>query len=97
MINDPFIDHSVPGAAALYFLAYSIHSSLALHSSRYFWGLDTTAIQIILLSACLGPIAGAPLSSVVLHYIEKRTLSLIAYFTIACSGGRCSRSCLRSS
>lgn len=67
----------------LYFLAYSTHSSLALHSSRYFWGLDTTAIQIILLSACLGPILGAPLSTVVLRYIEKRTLSLIAYFTIA--------------
>lgn len=67
----------------LYFLAYSIHSSLALHSSRYFWGLDTTAIQIILLSACLGPVLGAPLSTVVLRYIEKRTLSLIAYFSIA--------------
>lgn len=67
----------------LYFLAYSTHSSLALHSSRYFWGLDTAAIQIILLSACLGPVLGAPLSTLILRRMEKRTLSLIAYFAIA--------------
>lgn len=67
----------------LYFLAYSTHTSLALHASRYFWGLDTTAIQLILLSACLGPLVGAPLSGYALRFIEKRTLSLFAYFAIA--------------
>lgn len=67
----------------LYFLAYSAHTSLALHASRYFWGLDTTAIQLILLSACMGPLFGAPLSAFALRFIEKRTLSLFAYFAIA--------------
>ena len=67
----------------LYFLAYSTHTNLALHASRYFWGLDTTAIQLILLSACLGPVIGAPLSGFALRFIEKRTLSLFAYFAIA--------------
>ncbi len=67
----------------LYFLAYSTHTSLALHASRYFWGLDTTAIQLILLSACLGPVLGAPLSGLALRFIEKRTLSLFAFFAIA--------------
>lgn len=67
----------------LYFLAYSAHASLALHASRYFWKLDTTAIQLILLSACMGPLLGAPLSAYALRFIEKRTLSLFAYFAIA--------------
>lgn len=67
----------------LYFLAYSVHTSLALHASRYFWKLDTTAIQLILLSGCLGPVIGAPLSAFALRFIEKRTLSLIAFFAIA--------------
>jgi len=66
-----------------YFLAYSAHVSLALHASRYFWKLDSTAIQLILLSTTLGPLLGAPISAFALRYIEKRTLSIAAFLAIA--------------
>jgi glycoside/pentoside/hexuronide:cation symporter, GPH family len=66
-----------------YFLAYSAHVSLALHASRYFWRLDSTAIQMILLSTTLGPLLGAPISAFALRYIEKRTLSIAAFLAIA--------------
>ena len=66
-----------------YFLAYSAHVSLALHASRYFWKLDTGAIQLILLSTTLGPLLGAPISAFALRHIEKRTLSIMAFLAIA--------------
>jgi glycoside/pentoside/hexuronide:cation symporter, GPH family len=71
------------GTVLTYFLAYSAHVSLALHASRYFWKLDTTAIQFVLLSTTLGPLLGAPISAFALRYIEKRTLSLCAFVAIA--------------
>lgn len=71
------------GTVLTYFLAYSAHVSLALHASRYFWNLDTGAIQLILLSTTLGPLLGAPLSAYALRRIEKRTLSIAAFLTIA--------------
>lgn len=71
------------GTVLTYFLAYSAHVSLALHASRYFWKLDTTAIQFILLSSTLGPLLGAPISAFALRYIEKRTLSIAAFLAIA--------------
>ena len=71
------------GTVLTYFLAYSAHVSLALHASRYFWNLDTTAIQFILLSTTLGPLIGAPLSAFALRHIEKRTLSIAAFLAIA--------------
>lgn len=66
-----------------YFLAYSAHVSLALHASRYFWKLDSTAIQLILLSTTLGPLLGAPISAFALRHIEKRTLAVRAFLAIA--------------
>lgn len=71
------------GTVLTYFLAYSAHVSLALHASRYFWNLDTTSIQLILLSTTLGPLLGAPLSAFALRHIEKRTLSIAAFLAIA--------------
>ncbi len=71
------------GTVLTYFLAYSAHVSLALHACRYFWGLDTSAIQWILLSATLGPLMGVPISAFALRYIEKRTLSITAFLAIA--------------
>ncbi|MCF8506079.1 MAG: MFS transporter [Caulobacter sp.] len=71
------------GTVLTYFLAYSAHVSLALHSSRYFWKLDTTQIQFILLSTTLGPLLGAPISAFALRHIEKRTLSIAAFLSIA--------------
>ena len=71
------------GTVLTYFLAYSAHVSLALHASRYFWNLDTTVIQFILLSTTLGPLIGAPLSAFALRHIEKRTLSIAAFLAIA--------------
>lgn len=71
------------GTVLTYFLAYSAHVSLALHASRYFWGLDSTAIQLILLSSTMGPLLGAPISAFALRYIEKRTLSIGAFLAIA--------------
>ncbi|MBK6705237.1 MAG: MFS transporter [Caulobacteraceae bacterium] len=47
------------GTVLIYFLAYSAHVSLALHACRYFWRLDSNAIQLILLSGTLGPLLGA--------------------------------------
>lgn len=71
------------GTVLVYFLAYSVHVSLALHTSRYFWKLDTFAIQIVLLSTTLGPLLGAPISAFALRHIEKRTLSIGAFLAIA--------------
>lgn len=71
------------GTVLTYFLAYSAHVSLALHASRYFWKLDSTAIQLILLSTTLGPLLGAPISAFALRHIEKRTLSIGAFLAIA--------------
>ncbi|MDZ4692782.1 MFS transporter [Terricaulis sp.] len=71
------------GTVLTYFLAYSASVSLALHASRYFWHLDTGAIQLILLSGTLGPLAGGPISAFALRHIEKRTLSIGAFLAIA--------------
>lgn len=71
------------GTVLTYFLAYSANVSLALHASRYFWRLDTGAIQLILLSGTLGPLLGGPISAFALRYIEKRTLSIAAFLAIA--------------
>lgn len=71
------------GTVLVYFLAYTTWSSLALHASRYFWKLDTFAIQLILLSATFGPLLGAPISAFALRFIEKRTLSIAAFLAIA--------------
>jgi len=71
------------GTVLTYFLAYSAHVSLALHASRYFWGLDARAIQFVLLSTTLGPLLGAPISAFALRFIEKRTLSIAAFVAIA--------------
>ncbi len=71
------------GTVLTYFLAYSASVSLALHSSRYFWHLDTGAIQLILLSGTLGPLLGGPISAFALRHIEKRTLSIGAFLAIA--------------
>ncbi len=71
------------GTVLTYFLAYSAHVSLALHASRYFWNLDTSAIQLILLSTTLGPLLGGPISAFALRRIEKRTLSIGAFVAIA--------------
>jgi GPH family glycoside/pentoside/hexuronide:cation symporter len=71
------------GTVLVYFVAYSVSSSLALHSCRYFWKLDAFSIQLILLSGTLGPLLGAPISAVALRFIEKRTLAIAAYFGIA--------------
>jgi GPH family glycoside/pentoside/hexuronide:cation symporter len=71
------------GTVLTYFLAYSVNVSLSLHACRYFWKLDTTAIQLILLSSTLGPLLGAPISAFALRHIEKRTLSIIAFLAIA--------------
>jgi GPH family glycoside/pentoside/hexuronide:cation symporter len=71
------------GTVLIYFLAYSAHVSLALHACRYFWKLDSFAIQLVLLAATLGPLLGAPISAFALRHIEKRTLSLGAFLAIA--------------
>ena len=71
------------GTVLIYFLAYSAHVSLALHACRYFWRLDSNAIQLILLSGTLGPLLGAPISAFALRHMEKRTLSIAAFFAIA--------------
>jgi GPH family glycoside/pentoside/hexuronide:cation symporter len=67
----------------IYFLAYAANVSLALHAARYFWRLDSGAIQLILLSATLGPVLGGPLSAFALKHIEKRSLAIAAFLTIA--------------
>lgn len=71
------------GTVLIYFLAYSAHVSLALHASRYFWKLDPFTIQLVLLSATLGPLLGAPISAYALRHIEKRALSIGAFLAIA--------------
>lgn len=71
------------GTVMVYFLAYSAYAALALYATRYFWKLDTFAIQLILLAASLGPLIGVPVSSFALKRMEKRTLAIVAYFAIA--------------
>ena len=71
------------GTVLIYFLAYTTWTSLALHAAKYFWKLDSFAILWVSLSATLGPLLGAPISTIALRYIEKRTLSIGAFLAIA--------------
>jgi len=71
------------GTVLIYFLAYTTWTSLALHAARYFWKLDSFAIQWVVLSATFGPLLGAPISAIALRHIEKRTLSIGAFLAIA--------------
>lgn len=71
------------GTLIVYFLAYATWTSLALHASRYFWKLDSFSIQLVVLSATLGPVLGAPISTFGLRYVEKRTLSIACFAAIA--------------
>jgi GPH family glycoside/pentoside/hexuronide:cation symporter len=71
------------GTVLVYFLAYTTWSSLALHASSYFWKLDTSAIQIVVLSSTFGPLLGAPISAFALRFIEKRTLAIASFLAIA--------------
>jgi GPH family glycoside/pentoside/hexuronide:cation symporter len=71
------------GTVLVYFLAYSAYASLALYASRYFWKLDTFAIQLILLATALSPLLGVPISAFALRYLEKRSLAIIGYIAIA--------------
>ncbi|MBY8829901.1 MFS transporter [Hephaestia mangrovi] len=71
------------GTIVVYFLAYSISAALTLYAGRYFWKLDTLAIQLILISATLGPLLGVPISAIALRFVEKRAMTITAYFAIA--------------
>jgi GPH family glycoside/pentoside/hexuronide:cation symporter len=71
------------GTVLVYYVAYSAWSSLQLHTTRYFWGLDSFSIQLVLLSGTLGPLLGAPISAFALRYIERRTLAFGAFLAIA--------------
>ena len=67
----------------VYFVASSAYVSLALYASRYFWKLDNTQIQLVLLSTTLGPLLGAPLSAFVLRHVEKRALEIACMLAVA--------------
>ncbi|MDE2462882.1 MAG: MFS transporter [Alphaproteobacteria bacterium] len=67
----------------VYFVASSAHVSLALYASRYFWKLDNSAIQLVLLSTALGPLIGAPLSAIAIRYVEKRALEIVCMLAVA--------------
>lgn len=71
------------GTIVVYFLAYSTSAALTLYAGRYFWKLDTLSIQFILLSATLGPLLGVPISAIALLHVEKRAMTITAYFAIA--------------
>lgn len=71
------------GTVLIYFIAYTTWTSLALHATRYFWKLDSFSIQLVLMSVTLGPLLGAPISAFALRFMEKRTLSIAAFFAIA--------------
>lgn len=71
------------GTVVTFFLAYMTGGSLALHAGRYFWKFDGAAIQVILLSATLGPIIGVPVTAFALRRLEKRTVTVAAYFVFA--------------
>lgn len=67
----------------VYFVASSAYVSLALYASRYFWKLDNSAIQLVLLSTALGPLIGAPLSALAIRHIEKRALEIGCMLAVA--------------
>jgi glycoside/pentoside/hexuronide:cation symporter, GPH family len=71
------------GTVLVYFLAYTTSASLALHATRYFWKLDSFAIQMILLGTTLGPLLGAPIAAFALRYVEKRALTIVAFLAIS--------------
>jgi GPH family glycoside/pentoside/hexuronide:cation symporter len=71
------------GTVLVYYVAYSSWASLQLHATRYFWGLDSFTIQLVLLSGTLGPLLGVPISAFALRYMERRTLAFAAFLAIA--------------
>jgi GPH family glycoside/pentoside/hexuronide:cation symporter len=64
------------GAIVVFFVAQGAAGGLALYLNRYFWGLSTASVQLVLIGATLGPIAGAPLTALLARMTEKKTLTI---------------------
>lgn len=69
------------GAVIAFFVAQGTAGALALYLNRYFWGLSSESVQLILIGATLGPFLGAPLTAMLARFFEKKTLA-IAMFLI---------------
>lgn len=70
-------------AAAIFFIAQGVSGALTIYANRYFWGLSSQAVQVVILATTLGPFLGAPLTAVLSRVVEKRRLT-ISYFVVFC-------------
>ena len=61
----------------LFFVAWGASGALAIYANRYFWGLSSGAVQLVILAVTLGPLVGAPVTASVSRVIEKRTLTIV--------------------
>ncbi len=69
----------------IFFVAQGASGALAIYANRYFWGLPTSAVQLVIIGATLGPFIGAPLSALLSRALEKRTLTIgnLAIFSLS--------------
>uniref|UniRef100_UPI0035CBEF20 MFS transporter n=1 Tax=uncultured Sphingomonas sp. TaxID=158754 RepID=UPI0035CBEF20 len=67
------------GAVTVFFVAQGAAGALALYLNRYFWNLSSSAVQIVLIGATLGPFVGAPLTAFLARFFEKKTLTIVNF------------------
>lgn len=65
------------GAALLFFIAFGVTQSLALHVNTFFWHLESGKVQLVTVAFIAGTLIGAPLTGPIISRNEKRTSVLI--------------------
>lgn len=62
-----------------FFVAQGMAGALAIYINKYFWNLPTSGVQLVLIGATLGPIAGVPVYALLSGRIEKKKLTIINF------------------
>ena len=75
-------------SSLLFNIATGVNQALALHIGTFFWRLTSAQLQLLALAAVVGLVFGAPIASLLVPRIEKRTMLLIGMAGMAlCNAG----------
>ncbi len=66
-------------ATLAFFVAQGMAGALAIYLNKYFWNLPTAGVQLVLIGATLGPIAGVPVYALLSRRVEKKKLTIINF------------------
>ena len=70
-------------SALLTHVAQGVNQALAMHVAIFFWKLSTESIQVMGIAAVAGLALGAPISSMLVAKIEKRTMLILGLVGMA--------------